>query len=402
METEKRYLTDPYTTNFKALPLSCRPDDDGRIVAIFESTYFYPESGGQPADRGSVGGVDVVDVYEDESGTVCHVLDGDPSAGDSNKEIECQIDWDRRFDHMQQHTGQHILSRAFIEVAGLETVSFHLGEETCTIDLEGGKLTDDIIGLVENLSNSIVWENRDVRATIKPPSEVEADAYRRSPPEGIDEIRLVEIDRFDTNACCGTHVRRTGELGMIKVLRYEKAKGAYRVYFEVGRRAYDDFVQKHEIIKRLAGSFTTAVDNVEGAVDKLRSDCRRVKKEAQQLAKQLAVHEADRLYSEGRRTGDLVFIVELVAEKSEDYVRLLASCLKSKENTVSLLGTRDGLIVCNAPSDAGIDFSTAVIDKAKSLGGSGGGKGGFATARLPESVSVKEFLEKVFENVKDT
>jgi alanyl-tRNA synthetase len=396
METEKLYLKTPYTAVFQALLISCHRDAEGRPAAVLDKTYFYPESGGQPSDRGTIAGFDVVDVREDESGTVYHVLSGEPAPG----EVDCKIDWVRRFDHMQQHTGQHILSRAFIDTGGLETISFHLGDDSCTIDLAGGRLDEENLRTAEQLANAVIWDNREVHVVTGTPEEINTEMLRKSPPQGVSEVRLVEIDGFDTNACCGTHVRRTGELGMIKILKFEKAKGAYRVHFEVGKRAYDDFVMKHEVVKRLAGRFTTAVENIEENIEKLRSENQRIKKESQKLAKQLAADQADRLHMMGRSIGELVFVVELVVEKNEEKLRLLASCLKSKENTVSLLGTEDGLVMCNAPAGAGIDFAASVVDRAKSLGGSGGGKGGFATARLPASVPVMEFLEKVFDDVK--
>ncbi|UCG51490.1 MAG: alanyl-tRNA editing protein [Candidatus Latescibacterota bacterium] len=396
--TERLYLQDPYTVTFQASLLSCEKDPDGRLAAVLDKTYFYPESGGQPSDRGTIAGIEVVDVWEDESGTVYHELAKKIETGT----VECEIDWRKRFDHMQQHTGQHILSRAFIEVGKLETVSFHLGEDTCTIDLEGGDLDERAVGAAETLANNIIWENRDVLVKTGTPEETTDDLSRKSVPEGVTEVRFIEVDGFDKIGCCGTHVRRTGELGMIKVLKYEKAKGTFRVYFEVGKRAYDDFAKKHEIIKRLANRFTTAVESIEDKVGKLQSETQRFRKDLQKLSKKLAEYEADRLHKDARLQGGRMFVVELVAENREDYVRLLASCLKSKKDTVSLLGTEDGLVICNAPSDSGIDFSRVVIERAKSLGGGGGGKGAFATARLPASVSVTEFLEEVFENVKNT
>ncbi|MEJ2721751.1 MAG: alanyl-tRNA editing protein [bacterium] len=396
MGTEKLYLQSPYTATFKAMLIAHHRDANGRSAAVLDQTYFYPESGGQPADSGTLGGFRVLDVQEDESGTVYHVVDGNPEPG----EVECVVDWARRFDHMQQHTGQHILSRAFIEEGDLETVSFHLGDESCTIDLEGGPLDEDIARAAEKRANEVIWENLDVRVIRGSPEEIDTQSLRKSPPDGVTEVRLVEIDGFDVNACCGTHVRRTGELGMIKILRFEKAKGANRVYFEVGKRAYDDFVLKHGILRRLAGSFTTALENVEDNVEKLRLESRRLKKDSQRYAKELAANDAERLYGHARPAGGFVVVVEVIAGKSEEYLRLLASSLKTRENAVSLLATEDGLVLCNAPPGAGIDFSGSVIERAKSLGGTGGGKSGFATARLPSSVAVMDFLEKVFDEIK--
>jgi alanyl-tRNA synthetase len=394
--TEKLYLNDPYTASFQASVLSCAADDQGRQVAVLDRTCFYPESGGQPSDRGTIGGVRVLDVWEDDSGGVFHQVEGPISPGPA----ECRVDWGRRFDHMQQHTGQHILSRAFIEVAGLETVSFHLGEETCTIDLDGGAVSDDIAARAEELANSVVWENREVRVIVRSPDDMADGELRKAVPDGVEEIRLVEVADFDTCGCCGTHVRCAGELGMIKVLKSEKAKGANRVYFVVGKRAFADFVKKHDITRRLANRFTTAVESVEDKIEKLNAEHQRLRKDSQKTAKKLAEFEAARLHAGSERVGNRAFIVEVVSDASEEYLRLLASNLKSYDETISLLGTREGLVICNASKDIDIDLAAPVVERAKALGGSGGGKGGFATARLPGGVSTEEFLKEILGDVK--
>ena len=395
--TEKLYLTNSYTASFQTSVLSCDTDEKGRLVAVLDKTHFYPDSGGQPSDRGSIGGVSVLDVWEDDSENVYHEVEGPVAPGP----VECQVDWDRRFDHMQQHTGQHILSRAFIEVAGLDTVSFHLGEETCTIDLEGGAVNDDVAASAEAMANAIVWENRDVLVNLLSPDELTDGLLRKSLPDGVDEVRLVEVAGFDTCGCCGTHVKSAGELGLIKVLKLEKAKGANRVHFVVGKRAFADFVKKHEIVKQLANRFTTSVESVEGKIEKLNTEHQRLRKDSQKTAKKLAELEAGRLHADSKRVGDRVYVVELIPDASEEYLRFIASNLKSYKNTISLLGTKEGLIVCNASKDIDIDLAAAVVEKAKGLGGSGGGKGGFATARLPSDVSPEEFLGQIREDIRN-
>jgi alanyl-tRNA synthetase len=395
--TERLYLKDSYATSFKASLLSCEKDENGRIVAVLDRTCFYPESGGQPSDRGTIAGVGVIDVWEDDSGAVYHQLDGSLEPG----EVECRIDWDRRFDHMQQHTGQHVLSRSFIDVCGKETVSFHLGEDICTIDLDGKAASDEDIEKAEALANSILWENRGVLVRTGPPGDMPDSSLRKSLPEGVDEVRLVEIDGFDTVGCCGTHVRRAGELGIVKVLKREKAKGADRIFFVVGKRAFYDLSAKHDITKRLAKRFTTSVESLEDKIDKLASENQRFRKDAQKSAKKLAGFEAERLRGEAIQSGDRRYVVEVVADASEEFLRHVASHLKSTPDTVGLLGSGDGLVICVASAGIDIDFTGPVVERAKSVGGSGGGKGSFATARLPESVAPSRFLQEVFEDVRD-
>jgi len=395
--TEKLYLDDPYTAVFDARVLSCENDERGRPVATLDRTYLYPESGGQPSDRGSIAGIAVVDVQEDENGVVRHYLASPVKAGSA----ECRVDWDRRFGHMQQHTGQHVLSRSFIETGKLVTASFHLGEEVCTIDLDGPALDDEIVERTELLANTVIWENRPVIVRTRSPVEIEAETLRKALPEGVTEVRLVEVEGFDTVGCCGTHVRRSGELGVIKILKYEKTKGHYRVYFVTGKRAYRDLSRKHDILKRLGNRFTTAADALEEKLEKLVNEKERLRKDWQRLSKRLAGYEAETLHATGERLGERVYVAEVVAGADEEYIRLLGAHLKTKKGTVSLLATEGGAVVCNASDDVAVDLCSIAIPRAKNHGGGGGGKGGFATVRLPAGESPADFLLELVEAVKN-
>lgn len=394
--TKKLYLEDSYTVSFQATVLSCQTLDDGRVAAILDQTHFYPESGGQLADRGVIEDVDVVDVWEDDSEIVYHGLAAELPPGP----VRCRADWDRRFDHMQQHTGQHVLSRAFIEIAGLETVSFHMGADGCTIDIVGGELTDGAMNEAEALANAVIWQDRDVVVKTVSPSELEDAALRKKLPVGVAEVRLVEIDGFDVIGCCGTHVRRTGELGAIKVLKHEKVKNAYRVSFKVGRRAFQDFCDKHDIVKTLANRFTTSAEGLDDKVAKLQAEAQRYRKDLKKLSKKLAEFEAESLLAAAEAHGDRKLIARVFKDCDDDYLRALSSELKSTKGTINIMGSAGGTVVCNASKDIPIDFSNTVVKYAESLGGSGGGKGGFATVQLPEDVSVEDFVARVVDKIK--
>jgi alanyl-tRNA synthetase len=395
--TEKLYLADPYASSFEATVLSCETDAKGRLCAILDRTHFYPESGGQPSDRGTLGGAAVVDVQEGEAGAVRHFIDRPLQVG----RVAGVIDRERRFDHMQQHTGQHVLSRSFIEVGKLVTVSFHLGDEICTIDLDGPAPNDEIVSKVEMLANSIIWENRPVLVRTGTHAQMEGEALRKAVPLGVSEVRLVEVEGFDTIGCCGTHVRRTGEIGVIKVLKYEKTKGVYRAHFLAGKRAFSDFAKKHDIVKNLANRFTTAADALEDKIEKLHSESQRLRKDGQKLLKKLAVYEAERLHAGASRHGDRIYVVEVVPDADEEFLRIVGSHLKSKAGTVSLLATDAGEVVCNAADDVAVDLPSIAVARAKALGGGGGGRGGFATVRLPEKVSPSDFLRAVYEDLRN-
>jgi alanyl-tRNA synthetase len=398
--TQKLYLDDAYTVSFDAALLSCRKLDDGRNAAALDRTYFYPTSGGQLADRGRIEGVDVADVFEDDAGVVWHVLaeelrsDAPPGGA-----VRGQADWEHRFDHMQQHTGQHVLSRAFIEVAKLNTVSFHMGGEMCTIDLEGREPTPEVLDAAEKLANRIIWENREVLIRKVARGDLQQE-LRKKLPDDVTEVRLVEVADFDVIGCCGTHVKRTGELGTIKVLKSERSKGAHRVTFTVGTRAYRDYRGKHDVLRRLSLQLTTGVDTIEEKIGKLLSEGQQYRKESQRLQKRLAALEADALLATAESHGNRRYVKRVYGAGDEGYLKMLASELRGRAGTIGVMGTEDGTVVCCASDDIEISFARSVIERARSLGGRGGGEGGFATVRLPSGVSVADFLDGAITDIK--
>lgn len=392
--TPKLYLADPYTHSFESRVLRCETLGDGRTVALLDSTYFYPESGGQVADHGTIEDVRVLDVWEDGDGVVYHQLERALDEGP----VHCTVDDARRFDHMQQHTGQHILSRALIEVAALNTISFHMGEDACTIDLDGDA-TDDDLRKGEALANRIVQEDREVAVRDVDAGSLDNEALRRKLPEGVTRARLVEVKGFDVIGCCGTHVRRSGELGVIKVLKQERVKGSSRVTFKVGGRAYRDFTLKHDIVKALTTRFTTSVEDVNEKIDKLAAEAQDARKQLQKALRHLAGLEAERLHEAAVLRGGTRIVAHLAEDGGDDYARLLSAELKNRPGTVNMIATRGGTVVCNAAADVKIDFADTVIARVRELGGSGGGKGSFANVRLPDGVAPQDFLNEMLEKI---
>jgi alanyl-tRNA synthetase len=404
-KTEKLYLNDPYTTSFRARVVEWNEDEGDRVSVVLDRTCFYPESGGQTADTGAIGPLNVVDVEEGVGALVRHLVDtsGAAAALEVGGEVECRVDWPRRFDHMQQHTGQHVLSRAFIQTAGLRTVSFHLGEDACTIDLEGAGFNADVVRRAEDLSNSIVVDNRPVVIETVPASDLERRGdreLRRALPEGVREARLVEVKEFDVIPCCGTHVRTTGELGMIKILKSEKAKGVRRVHFMVGQRALQDYRNKHDIVQSLGGRLTTSADDIEAKVEKLITDGQRTKKDVKRLSQSLAVHETKLLLGEAEVTSDTRFVVRYFPDHGDEFLRMVSTVLKKERRTVVVIGAASGAVICSASEGLSVDFSALAVEPAKAAGGSGGGKGAYAQLKLPDSADVSKFVEEIADNVK--
>jgi alanyl-tRNA synthetase len=390
--TQKLYLDHSYETVFEANVLSSRPAQSGDATEIvLDKTLFYPESGGQLSDRGMLGGGKVTDVQEKDD-AVAHIVTG---RVDATAAIFGTIDWPRRFDHMQQHTGQHILSRAFIQTDRLDTVSFHMGEETCTIDLDGPAPDSGAVGRAEDLSNQIINENRPIDITTMPIEQVDMSELRRKVPEGVREARIVTVRDFDVIPCCGTHVKTTGELGMIKVLKTEKVRNFHRVHFKVGVRALADYRDKHSVLQELSQRLTTAPLDLNAKVERLMEDARAGEKRLKAVVQRLAAAEAQRLMTEYGAPP------RVISHRESDpaLARAIATEMQKAAGTVTLIAADDGSVVCVSSHELGIDLATPASALARELGGSGGGKGGFAQIKL-DPAQVNIFLERMAANVR--
>jgi len=397
-KTEKLYLDDAYTREFRATVVASQPATGGARSIVLDKTYFYPESGGQLADGGRIGDLSVVDVQEGEGETVVHTVAAGPEVP-VGTELDCAVDGERRFDHMQQHTGQHVLSRAFIEEGDLHTVSFHMGEDTCTIDVEGGDFSPETAARAEALANRVVEDNRAVSVRTVPVDELDAAGLRRKVPEGVRDARLVEVGGFDVIPCCGTHVRATGELGLIKVLKWEKVKAATRVHFKVGRRALADYAHKHDVVSELSNRFTTGTTEVLAKVDKLVAENQSSRKSLKAMSQKLAALEMDELLAAAQPVGEARLVVRLV-DGDGAHARALSSALKSAAGVVAILGAADGTVVCSASDGVGVDVASGAVARATEMGGSGGGRGSFAQVKLPPDADVGAFIEQVGDDVK--
>ena len=387
--TQKLYLDQPYDTAFEATVVATRALDGESHEVVLDRTLFYPESGGQLSDAGVLGPARVTGVREGEGDNVVHVVQGGAPSGS----VAGKVDWARRFDHMQQHSGQHVLSRAFIEAAGLPTVSFHMGDETCTIDLEGTGFDEAAARRAEELANRIVEENRPIDVNMVPVADLDRTELRRKVPDGIAIARIVSVRDFDAIPCCGTHVRSTGELGLVKILRAEKVKQHNRVHFKVGQRALDDYRDKHAIVQSLANRLTTSAADLPQKVERLAEESQGAAKRAKQLVGRLAAMQKPLLLQGASRAGAHRVVVYRDADAM--LVRALATELQAEPGTIVLLGADDGTVVCATSRDVALDLATVATAAAKELGGSGGGKGGFAQLKLEGGARVDELLKRM-------
>jgi len=312
-ETKKLYYDDAYLLEFEADVVE-RREHEGRPAVVLDRTAFYPESGGQPWDKGTVGGAKVAAVL-DLDGTILHVVEGAVPEG----RVRGSVDRATRLDHMQQHTGQHVLSQAFWELLKGETLSFHMGPGVSTLEIGLKTLFDADCDRVEDRANAIVLENREVKTYFVPEERIGEVPLRR-PPKKHGLLRVVEVDGFDYSACGGTHVRKTSEIGAIKILGIEKIRGNLRFEFLCGGRALRDHRDKDRTVRRLAGAFSCAPGDVAAQVERLAVEHKALKKRARHLEERLAAFEA----AEVVRTATDRLVSGLLGDKTPEEARFLA------------------------------------------------------------------------------
>jgi alanyl-tRNA synthetase len=357
--SERLYYSDPFLRHFSAVVTDVRElerrDGESFWQVALDRTAFYPTSGGQPFDTGSLratsrGGaaldVPVESVEEDDRGEVWHIVRKPLSAGTP---VEAAVDWDRRFDHMQQHTGQHLLSAIFLAQHNAPTVSFHLGDGVSTIDLATASVAQHTLEQVEQAANRIIGEDRPVSIQTVPRAEAEAllaSGTLRKLPDREGAIRLIEIADCDRNACGGTHVRSTGQIGGLLVRGLEKVSRGYRVEFVCGLRAVRTARADAAVLAQLTASLSAGTPDIPGAVERLRAEARAGTKERQRLREELADYHAARLAVEVPIDKGLRLVDRTWKDRDRDYIRLLASRLTAAApGTATILSSEDGATV---------------------------------------------------------
>ena len=366
--TNRLYYTDAYLQEFDASVLEV-VDLGDRRAAVLDRTAFYPTSGGQPFDTGSLGAVHVTDVIDREDLTVLHVIDGALDTG----EVHGRIDWDRRFEHMQQHTGQHVLSAAFDRVCHARTESFHLGTDVSTIDL-GRELTAAEIAAAEMEANKVVWEDREV--TVRFADEREAAALplrKESRRSGV--LRLVEVAGFDLSACGGTHVARTGAIGNIVIGSTERFRGGSRIEFRCGIRALRGYRALKQSMSAAGRLLSTSSDDVPQAIERLQSESKTGRAQIKDLQERLAGHEAAAMAARARSSGGISHVIEHVEGWDMQGLKAIALAIAERPGHLAvLLGGAPASIVAARASDVSADAAAIVRQVAAKFGGKGGGK----------------------------
>lgn len=368
------YYDDAYATTFTARVIE-RLTHAGQPAVVLDRTCFYPTGGGQPADSGSIGGAAVLDVFtRPDDAAVVHLLAA-PVAAD---EVACAVDWARRFDHMQHHTGQHILTQAFVQTAGTTTVGFHLSPDSVTIDLNTPRLTDADAARAEDLANQIVWDNRPVTAHLIDPDDAEGVRIRRMPDQlHTDGLRVIEVAGFDRTACGGTHVARSGEIGVIKVLRLTRRGDKTRVEFRCGGRALRDYREKNAVTNTLTAALTCGQAELPAAVERLQTELKTAFSALKTAAAQNLAAEAANLLLAAPERGGVRLAQAVFASRDSGDLRLLAGKLTETPGVVALLaaGGAQAHLVFARSAELPHDMRAALAAAFTALGhGRGGGQ----------------------------
>ncbi len=377
--TERLYYSDSYMKEFSARVVRTVLDTRGSRVYLDRSA-FYPESGGQPSDRGVLAGIQVLDVI-DEGEEVAHILAESPT----DEIVRGGIDWARRFDHMQQHTGQHILSAAFERTGSYKTVSFHLGTESSTIDLDSERVGVRQMEAAEDLANSVVFENRPVQILFRSAAEAQQLELRK-PTYREGDIRLVEVADFDLSACGGTHVSASGGVGIICIRKVDRAKGLTRVEFVCGGRALRRARQDYAILSEAGRLLSSGLETVPELISKQAQELRDAGKAVQKLIGELAELEAAQLWQDATEKSG-VRIVQHVFESSQgNRAKLTAHAVAKHTGAIALIGVKGTPTLFFSQTPGGkANLADIMKQTLAKFGGKGGGAKDFAQGGgLPE------------------
>lgn len=392
--TEKLYFSDSSVLEFEARVVGLNQAASSCQV-ILDRTAFYPTGGGQPNDTGQLNEEPVIDVIEDESGVVLHIVK-DCAALTLGAAIRGKVDRARRLDHLQQHSGQHVLSQAFIQVCGAETRSFHLGPVSSTIDIELQTPTDAVIRAAEELANAVVFEDRPMRVHLVNEEQAARLPLRKeSAVQGT--IRVIEIEDFDWSPCGGTHANRTGQVGLITVRSIERAKGMTRIEFFCGHRALEDYRLAHGTAVRVARMFSAERDTSPDMVAKALEENKELKKRTRELLEIALTAEASRVLASAPEIRGFKLIKMVFDLRDPDEMRMLAAKIVAQEPAIALLATKrsdGGRLVFARSSSLTPDMGKLMADACAIIGGRGGGRPELAQGGGPGIERLAEAIEK--------
>lgn len=380
--TIKLFYTDPKVYEWESKITNATYENGNWVITLAE-TAFYPEGGGQPADTGFIDGIEVVDVYKKED-EVYHLLKEKPE----HTKVHCQIDAMRRIEYTQHHSGQHLLSAVCLDILGIETVSVHLSNDTATIDLNVPSLTAEQLQQIEHEVNRQILLNRKIRTFYIDKSEADRYQLNKIPP-GIDRLRIVQIEGIEYNACAGTHVESTSEIGWLKLLKTEKVRGITRLFFICGIRLLKDYQKKSALINSLSGMLKTSQELLLQQTEKLKLENKDKEKKYNALFLRYADFLVDQLIE--KQPNDIV--IETFEDFSIKQLSFLTSKLMEKGVKIVVLGSlEDKKVSFIADESANVNCGQFIKEHAAKFSGKGGGSPTRAQASFPSEEALQAFL----------
>jgi alanyl-tRNA synthetase len=412
--TEHLYYHDALLHEFEAQVLeSVRvSENDSRPALILDRTAFYPTSGGQVFDTGWIVPAEghdendrarVVEVTENEKGEILHILEHSGSIQQGSR-IRGRIDVDRRRDHMQQHSGQHVLSAAFVRLFDLPTVSFHMGVDSCSIDLDTGNLATSQVEAAEALANDVVMENRPVNIRFVTQEEARGLGLRKIPPVERDQLRLIDVQDFDLTACGGTHVSATGAIGSILLRKTEKTRQGWRVEFVCGKRAVATARRDYAVLVESGGLLSSHIWEIPQQIRKLQEESRAVRKSREQLLEEMADLYASRMLAESAEHQGRKIVVRTFTDRDLAFIKLLAQRLtRQSKAVVTMLGvvSDQPALVFAQSSGQPFDMGALMKDALVRLGGRGGGSKDMAQGGPAQKESIETVLGELAARLRD-
>jgi alanyl-tRNA synthetase len=402
--TEHLYYHDSFLYEFDAEVVGLA-SVDSRPALILDRTAFYPTSGGQvfdmgwmvPAGQAENAKLRVVEVTEQEDGNILHFLEA-PALVQKGSRIHGLIDAERRRDHMQQHTGQHVLSAAFVRLFNMPTVSFHMGVEACSIDLDTKGISAKQAEAAEGLANQVVTEDRSVGVRFVTSAEAKDLGLRKLPPAERDQLRLIDIHDFDLTACGGTHVTATGQVGCILLRKIEKVRQGWRVEFVCGKRAVDTARRDYTALAESAALLSSHVWDVPQQVRKSQEEARELKRSAEHTLAEVADLRAGRILAETPESGGRRVVVRVFPDRDLGFIKLLAQKLTRQSlNVVALLsagGDSSALVFAQSPGQP-FDMGALMKEALAKLGGRGGGSKDMAQGGPAQTAGLEAALNEI-------
>ena len=392
--TERLYYNDSHLIEFEARVVEISERVSGWTAVTLDRTAFYPTGGGQPSDTGTLNGLRVVECIDDENDGVLHVIQGRPPEIGAN--VKGRVDWLRRLDHIQQHTGQHILSQAFVTLFNGPTKGFRVLGECCEIDVELANPSNEVIERGVELANNVVWEDRLI--TIQTvTSQAAADLPLRKEPSRDGDVRVIEIEGFDLTPCGGTHAYRTGEVGMIAVRSWERAKGLTRIEFVAGMRALADYRRANKTAREVASLFSCARDDAASLASRMLDENKELHRRVRSLEEIAVRVEAEELIAQASpNAAGIRVVTKILAERDAESLKHLAQALIAHPGTIAFLASRDqeaARLVFARSADASGDMNALMKEACVLLDGRGGGKADMAQGGGKNVENVEEAID---------